>query len=955
MRHTDDLEDGDSVPGRTGVSGTDEARRRLLVPLRLQEAHAPRPRLLTRLDRLAPLTQITAPPGTGRTTLLAEWALHRMERGDLVLWMSARPELDEKQAFAKHLVDAAGALGAGPSGDGPHGDGPEAFARLCADPPAPRVIVVVDDSEHITDPALRRWIGDLCRAAPALHFIGASSEPRAVHPDHQRTGMEMSVLTGRALMLSAQEARASAASWGYELGEERARQLVAATGGWVGLLRTVLDAGPHDGASTPVDAEQAVRRFRSTLPPSAYLDALFAAAGAVATLRHVRVEDLEHLEWTLPDIWARVGAGPVTPVAAALMDAGLLVEDETAEPSAHPPDPAAAPGPLLTVPALLRRALARDFTADHPDQARALHAEAAAHLENAGRPADLIRSARHARRAGDWTRLTRLAARHGWWFGARFGAETIEIFGGLPDQAVLTRPVLAMTRALALALAPATIEPEPRSPMVQRVFARAGASPLEQALASTDPDERAYLATAALNALRQRGESQAALAVSDRLRPALTQRWNEVSALNRAFYYLQVGLAAQDAGDLPRARRRFTRAYEESGGVPSRFVACSAAAHNALILAYTGRHEDAAPWIRRAEEGAAGDPWISRVVQGPRILALVYAALDSSRTEEAARLLRELGPLTGVLEVWPLLLDAHARLALLQGTGVAALDEIEHAASTHLSDKPSGPLATALVTAARSGLLLADGEATRAMRLLDRALVRTTPEAAEAADPDAASGSGPSGAAEAGTAARPPSPTGASPFVAATLAGARARVWWASGRHAQARQAVASAQAQTPARRQAIDLLVLDAASALALGEEADARRDISRVVSMLAGAELATALRALDVPTRWELLDLLEEGPREEGQPEAPPHRDDPLFSRPGLYATGARLIELTEREAAVLRGLAAGHSLADIARADVLSVNTVKKQAVSLYRKLGADTRADAVRIGYAQSLLD
>src|SRR5262249_16877674 len=53
-----------------------------------------------------------------------------------------------------------------------------------------------------------------------------------------------------------------------------------------------------------------------------------------------------------------------------------------------------------------------------------------------------------------------------------------------------------------------------------------------------------------------------------------------------------------------------------------------------------------------------------------------------------------------------------------------------------------------------------------------------------------------------------------------------------------------------------------------------------------------------------------------------------------------------LTEREVEVLREIAAGASNPEAARALKLSPHTVKQHTVSLYRKLGARNRADAVR---------
>jgi ATP/maltotriose-dependent transcriptional regulator MalT len=55
---------------------------------------------------------------------------------------------------------------------------------------------------------------------------------------------------------------------------------------------------------------------------------------------------------------------------------------------------------------------------------------------------------------------------------------------------------------------------------------------------------------------------------------------------------------------------------------------------------------------------------------------------------------------------------------------------------------------------------------------------------------------------------------------------------------------------------------------------------------------------------------------------------------------------VVLTERESDVLRELALGGSYVDIARALYITENTVKTHIASLYRKLGAERRADALR---------
>ena len=59
-----------------------------------------------------------------------------------------------------------------------------------------------------------------------------------------------------------------------------------------------------------------------------------------------------------------------------------------------------------------------------------------------------------------------------------------------------------------------------------------------------------------------------------------------------------------------------------------------------------------------------------------------------------------------------------------------------------------------------------------------------------------------------------------------------------------------------------------------------------------------------------------------------------------------GVRPLHLTEREVVLLPLLATDDSVPEIARRLMVSVNTVRKQVVTLREKFGADTRAELVR---------
>ena len=63
-------------------------------------------------------------------------------------------------------------------------------------------------------------------------------------------------------------------------------------------------------------------------------------------------------------------------------------------------------------------------------------------------------------------------------------------------------------------------------------------------------------------------------------------------------------------------------------------------------------------------------------------------------------------------------------------------------------------------------------------------------------------------------------------------------------------------------------------------------------------------------------------------------------------LAARRALIDPLTEREQTILRYLASSLSNAEIANELYLSVNTIKTHQRTIYRKLGAEGRRDAVR---------
>ncbi|MCC4248537.1 MULTISPECIES: helix-turn-helix transcriptional regulator [Microbacterium] len=138
-----------------------------------------------------------------------------------------------------------------------------------------------------------------------------------------------------------------------------------------------------------------------------------------------------------------------------------------------------------------------------------------------------------------------------------------------------------------------------------------------------------------------------------------------------------------------------------------------------------------------------------------------------------------------------------------------------------------------------------------------------------------------------------------------------------------------------------------------------------SLVVSMVAdvrlngtGAHRSTAQRAEALSARHDLWS-----PWSAVAPEdrslvlrlLSPAARDRVAHRDSFFASSVSVPHLTKREQVVLAQLTPTSTIADIARALVVSPNTVKTQLQSLYRKLEVSDRASAIRAAHAWGLIE
>lgn len=147
---------------------------------------------------------------------------------------------------------------------------------------------------------------------------------------------------------------------------------------------------------------------------------------------------------------------------------------------------------------------------------------------------------------------------------------------------------------------------------------------------------------------------------------------------------------------------------------------------------------------------------------------------------------------------------------------------------------------------------------------------------------------------------------------------------------------------------------IADVRRALRSGEARAAHEAGARIAATVAEHELRWPLQLMTAPDRERLLALLVAAD-ERGTAEVLRRDFDAFDARPEPIAEDHAHPVLSPREAIVLQALAETASRAEIAERLFVSVNTVKAQLRSLYRKLGVTTRDEALARAAVLRLLD
>lgn len=874
--------------------------------------------LFGRLDTAPRVTVVSAPAGSGKTTLVRSW-IAGTGLGDRAAWVATGREERASRGFWLAVVDALrqtkpGSELVGELTAAPDLDGWMITERLLSDlaPLRERLWLVIDDV-HELGPEVRPQLQMLVlRAPPDLRFVLITRHDVRLGLHRLRLEGELAEIRARDLRFSRAEARELFEAASVKLAEPDVAVLHERTEGWAaGLRLAALSLAGHP------DPERFAAEFSgSERTVAEYLLAeVLDRQDERTRLLLLRTSILDRVNGELADLLTGQLGGERVLQDLAGANAFVMSLDAKAQPrSAGREDSARS---WFRYHQIFAELLALELRRTQPQEVTGLHRAASGWFASHGFPGEAVR---HAQSAGDWELAAGLLTDR--WPGLYLDGKSATI-----HELLTGFPAGARGADAGLAAIGAADELAHGSLATARQYLAAAESALAPVPETRRAQARLLLGVSRLLLARERGNLPAAAADAQRLR------------------------ALADAADMPYARGEELRALALiSLGITEHWTARFAdatrhlgegrtLAHRAgrpylefLGLAYLAADEVFQSFARAAEHGgqavrlAERHGWTDEPAVGIACMALGAVRAWQGRPDQAEpwvqraeRVLRaEAEPATGLAVRY-----VRGILELGRGRDAEALSAFQAAMRT------TEPLAAPnlLVTTMRT--------------FLSQALARLgEPDAADRALADVEDRDrGEMRVAQAVLRLSVGDPQAATAALAPVLDGSAQLVWptWLTQAfllEAIARDALGDERAAAGALERALDHAEPD--GALLWFRLHPAPSLLKR------HARHGTAHAALVA----DILSLLA-GPEAHGEPAryGEPARDRGMAS-PGERGVGLRLPDpLSASELRVLRYLPTNLTGPEIAAELAVSPNTVKTHTRNLYAKLGTHRRAETV----------
>jgi LuxR family maltose regulon positive regulatory protein len=898
--------------------------------------HIARPRLLARLDEPSRITVVRAPVGFGKSVLVGQWLEATARPGRLVATVSISFAThtaedfwgDVQRAVESVMIDSDG-LPADGASTAPEAS--RATRRRHVSPAAigeflrkltHDLVLVIDAFERGPQVGISADLVNLVADCPRLQVLVIGRSSHGIEHVAARR-LPVVVIDAPDLQFTAEETAEVFRAVDRVMPSDRVAAVYKEFRGWPlptdGVARSC--TGEGNLPSTRRAMEAVVEELRAEMVPEMTAGEFFSRVGSLAMVEPLTAATAEVV---LADLDGPGRSSVEQGLFEGLVSHGLVV------PMAFANAPGSAHATYEWVPVVRR--LVRDyFVRSNPDRARELDERLARWYRAQAEPTPAIA---HATWAASWDLVVDI-----------IDESLLALLGdGIPEliNALSAIPREALGRS---ALATAT-----RSVGLQR-REDPGAMPHPElldadaidALGRSAEARHAIDMYAMVSAMyRRQGFYAEALAYSRQVeaivRTAEVVQMPQVAgALSVALGHSAVLFAA--LGCNHAAIERLNRAYKFASASDLVFSDADVSGTLAMTYALMGDVHHARIWAEREAEATAAVGPIERIIGGRGMLARALIALGDLDPDACLAALDYLED-SVVQDEWSArALEAHSIYALLWGDRQSMLDEVikmrERFEATEDRDTTGG-IAPIVLASAEANLLISLGRGNQAEAALN-AMARSHPllEIARVRLTLLA-----------GDHERALELSRASSQVSRAAAGRRESGVAAPPIEMGLAQLSDAAEFSYTAPGYGVEMLLIQAVACHRLGtvpEAGDALRRAARRAN-----ELESYLPFATVP-RAELLAIAEHVP----EAAAILSRRE-LVNAPEMFPTTIALVVLSSRERLVLNELALGRPVREIATRLFVSINTVKTQLRSLYRKLGAASREQALSMATELNLI-
>jgi LuxR family transcriptional regulator, maltose regulon positive regulatory protein len=664
--------------------------------------------LLAALDRAAAgkMTIISAPAGSGKTSLLRAWADRPGQPSRLAVVQVQRDQHDAQQfwlALLSAVRQASGAAdGAEPPAATPGFNALAMVDRVLAELTDDRgdITLVIDDVHELNSPeALAQLTRLLANLPPNVHAILATRHDLRLHLHRLRLAGELAEIRAADLRFTERETRELLDASGINLSESGTALLYRRTEGWAaGLRLAAISLADHP------NPERFVAEFSGsdrTVAEYLIAEMLERQPAGVQDLL-LRTSLLDRVNGELADLLTdRSGSERI------------LLELEDANAFVVSLDPGRTWfryhhlfGDLLRLE--LRRTL--------PEEVPALHRRAAGWFTQHGQVADAIR---HTQAAGDWSDAARLLADHSFSLTLDGHAQTIQaLVRAFPQGACANNSELALVRAMG----------DLDHGRLDEAAAHLAVAETHVQTAPPDRQRRLQVAIASLrlSLARRRGHLAGVLEQVRFLAAPVTGQSDEDIALGsdlRAVALMNLGTVEAWSLGLPEAERHLQEGADLARkiGRPYLEVGCLAQ------LGFASKIRPFATTRRRCQEAIAlaeGHGWGTEPIVAPALVTLAGTMIWTGEFDEGERWLQRAATALQADTGPDIRLLLHQTIGILQasrGRHHEALGEFTAAERLRSQLEGSHALASQvtgwmLATQARLGM---PGEARAALATLD--------------------------------------------------------------------------------------------------------------------------------------------------------------------------------------------------------------------------------------------